>query len=99
MRASDRNWRPFLSSVTAVGASSISDDSTSEEVDPRNSGGFSELFSRPAYQDAAVPRYLEALETGIYDGLYNPSGRGSELSPLLPARLPLTAAGESPISS
>ncbi|TFL02170.1 Pro-kumamolisin, activation domain-containing protein [Pterulicium gracile] len=63
--------------VTAVGASSISDDSTSEEVDPRNSGGFSELFSRPAYQDAAVPRYLEALETGIYDGLYNPSGRGT----------------------
>ncbi|KAH8979407.1 subtilisin-like protein [Lactarius akahatsu] len=38
-------------------------------------GGFSNYFSRPAYQDGAVPTYLEHLG-GQYDGLYNANGRG-----------------------
>ncbi|KAH9160207.1 subtilisin-like protein [Lactarius sanguifluus] len=38
-------------------------------------GGFSNLFSRPAYQEGAVPTYLEHL-AGQYGGLYNANGRG-----------------------
>ncbi|KAH9015769.1 subtilisin-like protein [Lactarius deliciosus] len=38
-------------------------------------GGFSNYFSRPAYQDGAVPTYLKHLG-GQYDGLYNANGRG-----------------------
>ncbi|KAH8992304.1 subtilisin-like protein [Lactarius hatsudake] len=38
-------------------------------------GGFSNIFSRPAYQDGAVATYLENLG-GQYDGLYNVNGRG-----------------------
>ena len=62
--------------VTAVGSSSISEDGTFEEIFSQNSGGFSNYFSRPAYQDVVVPQYLAALENGVYEGLYNPSGRG-----------------------
>lgn len=40
-----------------------------------SSGGFSDLFPRPAYQDAAVSAYLEQLGT-TWAGLYNPAGRG-----------------------
>ncbi|KAJ8454451.1 hypothetical protein ONZ45_g19303 [Pleurotus djamor] len=40
-----------------------------------SSGGFSNTFSRPAYQDTAVPGYLAALG-GMHAGLYNTSGRG-----------------------
>lgn len=50
-------------------------DGTFKEVYSSNSGGFSDYFSRPAYQDAAVAPYLEALEDGVYEGRYNPSGR------------------------
>ncbi|KAH8979410.1 subtilisin-like protein [Lactarius akahatsu] len=38
-------------------------------------GGFSNHFSRPAYQDGAVATYLEHLGSR-YDGLYNANGRG-----------------------
>ncbi|KAH9165912.1 subtilisin-like protein [Lactarius sanguifluus] len=38
-------------------------------------GGFSNYFLRPAYQDGAVPTYLEHLGRQ-YDGLYNANGRG-----------------------
>ncbi|KAH9165907.1 peptidase S8/S53 domain-containing protein [Lactarius sanguifluus] len=38
-------------------------------------GGFSNRFSRPAYQDGPVATYLEHLG-GQYDGLYNVNGRG-----------------------
>lgn len=62
-----------------MGSSSISADGTFEEIDSFNSGGFSTYFSRPAYQDIAVPQYVAALEEGTYEGLYDPSGRGSEL--------------------
>jgi tripeptidyl-peptidase-1 len=40
-----------------------------------SSGGFSDLFPRPAYQDAAVQRYLGILGSQ-WQGLYNPAGRG-----------------------
>ena len=42
---------------------------------PGSSGGFSDYFARPAYQDDAVGGYLKEL--GIqWQGFYNPSGRG-----------------------
>ena len=40
-----------------------------------SSGGFSDRFPRPAYQDAAVQRYLGILGSQ-WEGLYNPNGRG-----------------------
>ncbi|KAF8841599.1 subtilisin-like protein [Paxillus ammoniavirescens] len=41
-----------------------------------SSGGFSNYFLRPAYQDTVVPKYLDSLAPGTYEGLYNPYGRG-----------------------
>ncbi|KAF2156079.1 tripeptidyl-peptidase-like protein [Myriangium duriaei CBS 260.36] len=40
-----------------------------------SSGGFSERFSRPSYQDAAVKGYLKQIGD-TFKGLYNPHGRG-----------------------
>ena len=40
-----------------------------------SSGGFSDLFPRPAYQDDAVSEYLDNLGEK-WKGLYNPAGRG-----------------------
>lgn len=42
---------------------------------PFSSGGFSDRFPRPAYQDAAVTQYLCVLGD-TWEGLYNPDGRG-----------------------
>ncbi|ETW83671.1 serine protease S53 [Heterobasidion irregulare TC 32-1] len=39
-------------------------------------GGFSNYFSRPAFQEKAVTGYLSALPKGTYKGLFNPAGRG-----------------------
>lgn len=67
----------FLLSLTAVGSSSILEDGTFEDVSRYNSGGFSDYFPRPAYQDAAIADYLQVLD-GAYEGMYNPAGRASE---------------------
>lgn len=40
-----------------------------------SSGGFSDRFPRPAYQEAAVTEYLVKLGNK-WEGLYNPLGRG-----------------------
>lgn len=40
-----------------------------------SSGGFSDKFSRPAYQDQVVPAYLKTLGNQ-FNGLFNASGRG-----------------------
>lgn len=40
-----------------------------------SSGGFSDRFARPAYQDFAVKEYLKILGDQ-WSGLYNPNGRG-----------------------
>ena len=40
-----------------------------------SSGGFSDRFPRPSYQDAAVKGYLKILGSQ-WKGLYNPAGRG-----------------------
>ena len=46
-----------------------------EEAIYFSSGGFSDRFPRPAYQDDAVGTYLSNLGD-IWKGLYNPQGRG-----------------------
>ncbi|KAG0702391.1 peptidase S8/S53 domain-containing protein [Suillus ampliporus] len=38
-------------------------------------GGFSNYFTRPAYQEAAVSAYLATLPPDTYEGLYNSTGR------------------------
>ncbi|PYI19689.1 subtilisin-like protein [Aspergillus violaceofuscus CBS 115571] len=58
--------------VTSVGGT--------EGMDPESAisfsgGGFSDIFTRPSYQDADVTSYLQSLGN-IYEGLYNPQGRG-----------------------
>ncbi|KAF2194923.1 tripeptidyl-peptidase-like protein [Zopfia rhizophila CBS 207.26] len=40
-----------------------------------SSGGFSDRWARPSYQDAAVGEYLKKLGSQ-WEGLYNPNGRG-----------------------
>ncbi|KAI4180759.1 MAG: hypothetical protein L6R41_007030 [Letrouitia leprolyta] len=40
-----------------------------------SSGGFSDRFPRPAYQNAAVTTYLNSIGD-TFKGLYNPNGRG-----------------------
>ncbi|KAL8669656.1 MAG: hypothetical protein Q9168_005766 [Polycauliona sp. 1 TL-2023] len=40
-----------------------------------SSGGFSDRFPRPAYQDTAVTEYLSKIGD-TFKGLYNPNGRG-----------------------
>jgi len=46
-----------------------------EEAVAFSSGGFSDRFPRPSYQDAAVSQYLGILGD-TWKGLYNPNGRG-----------------------
>jgi len=35
-------------------------------------GGFSDYFSRPSYQDAAVNGYFDSIPKNLYDGLFQP---------------------------
>lgn len=57
-------------SVTIVGATS----GTVETAAFFSSGGFSNIFPRPSYQDDAVSTYLTALGSAN-EGLYNTTGR------------------------
>lgn len=41
-----------------------------------SSGGFSDIWPRPSYQDSAVSKYLKDHLKGRWEGLYNPEGRG-----------------------
>ena len=62
---------PHLS-VTSVGATTgISPESGVDF----SSGGFSNIFPRPSFQDSAVPTFLTQLGS-TYSGRYNASGRG-----------------------
>lgn len=40
-----------------------------------SSGGFSNVWPRPAYQDAAVPEYVQKMGSN-FTGLFNTTGRG-----------------------
>jgi len=58
--------------VTGVGGTT----SVPEVAVDFSAGGFSNLFSRPSYQDAAVLGFLRQLPKGKFEGLFNPNGRG-----------------------
>jgi len=58
--------------VTSVGATT---GINPEKTAYFSSGGFSEYFDRPSYQDDAVSKFLTQLGN-TYDGLYNRHGRG-----------------------
>ncbi|KAH9044202.1 subtilisin-like protein [Lactarius hengduanensis] len=58
--------------VTAVGGTT---DFLPEVAASFSSGGFSDYFVRPPYQEEAVPTFLRNLGNQ-YQGLYNASGRG-----------------------
>ncbi|TID01666.1 Tripeptidyl-peptidase sed2 [Colletotrichum higginsianum] len=49
---------------------------TPERASDFSSGGFSDKFARPAYQEQAVPAYLKNAIGGRFEGLFNASGRG-----------------------
>ncbi|EME83341.1 uncharacterized protein MYCFIDRAFT_52295 [Pseudocercospora fijiensis CIRAD86] len=57
--------------VTAVGGTR---GVQPERADPRSTGGFSDTWSRPAYQDEAVTAYLSKIGD-TFEGLYNATGR------------------------
>ncbi|RDX44637.1 subtilisin-like protein [Lentinus brumalis] len=62
--------------VTSVGAT---EGINPERAAPYSSGGFSNIFPRPAWQDSAVRAYLGAVKAdpayGELDGRFNASGR------------------------
>ncbi|KAK1229126.1 hypothetical protein PQX77_007831 [Marasmius sp. AFHP31] len=60
--------------ITSVGSTSAGPSSTEESASDFSSGGFSDVFPRPSYQDLAVTAYLEALGTEN-SGQFNSSGR------------------------
>ncbi|KAL0934916.1 uncharacterized protein CTRU02_209507 [Colletotrichum truncatum] len=47
-----------------------------ERASDFSSGGFSDKFARPAYQDQAVPPYVTGTIGNQFQGLFNASGRG-----------------------
>jgi tripeptidyl-peptidase-1 len=57
--------------VTSVGAT----QGQNETAAAFSSGGFSDLWKRPPYQDEAISAYLSILGDQ-WQGLYNPEGRG-----------------------
>jgi len=57
--------------VTAVGATF----QVPETAVSFSGGGFSNVFPRPAYQEAAVTKFLDGLKPGTFKGLFNPNGR------------------------
>lgn len=58
--------------VTSVGGTTRVEP---EQAVDFSSGGFSDLWERPAYQNEAVTGYLKQLGSQ-WEGLYNPNGRG-----------------------
>ncbi|KAH6626494.1 peptidase-like protein [Chaetomium sp. MPI-SDFR-AT-0129] len=59
--------------VTSVGGTRYVNP---EQAVSFSSGGFSDLFPRPAYQEAAVSGYLDKHLKKRWHGLYSPAGRG-----------------------
>lgn len=58
--------------VTSVGATVNIKPETAAKF---SSGGFSNFFARPAYQNAAVPKFLATLPSD-FPGIFNKAGRG-----------------------
>ena len=62
----------YKNSLTSVGATSGTDPEVAASL---SSGGFSNVFSTPSFQQSAVSAYLSWLGD-TYSGLYNAEGRG-----------------------
>lgn len=58
-------------SLTSVGAT----QNIPETSAPYSSGGFSNFFPRPDYQNAAVDAYIQSLGPSAQSGLFNTTGR------------------------
>lgn len=63
--------QPFATSVTSVGSTT---GIKQEQAASFSSGGFSNIFPRPSYQEKAVSNYLNSLGD-TYSGRFNASGR------------------------
>ncbi|KAJ7212411.1 subtilisin-like protein [Mycena haematopus] len=66
--------------VTAVGATSVSDGASTDQVEESTTdfpsgGGFSNNFPRPAWQDSAVQNYLDNFVPDYNASVFNRSGR------------------------
>jgi hypothetical protein len=63
-------WQLILEAVTTVGAT----QGAPEIVAPFSAGGFSNIFSRPAYQNTAVTAFLSTIPAN-FSGVFNRTGR------------------------
>jgi tripeptidyl-peptidase-1 len=88
---------PYLTSVGATYALSASSDEISVNW---SGGGFSTMFARPAYQDAAVMKYFKVAENELpKKTFYNASGRGYPDVSALGANFEVIVGGQwSPVS-
>lgn len=68
----EATWPASCPFVTAVGGTYAMNP---ERAVSFSGGGFSEFFPRLAYQDEAVPRYIESMDP-YWDDFYNREGRG-----------------------
>jgi len=66
---------PFLTSVGATELTASPVNGSVETAASFSSGGFSNIWARPSFQDSAVQTYLESIGT-LNAGLFNASGRG-----------------------
>lgn len=70
------NWPASSPYVTAVGGTILDNANTfSIESDPISSGGFSNYFDRPKYQDVAVNKYLNSASNLPPSSFYHQGGR------------------------
>ena len=79
-------------SVTSVGGTVLSDTS-SETAVLFSSGGFSNYFARPSYQDTVVESYLSSFGS-TYSGLFNASGRAFPDVAAMAVNLSIVVNGE-----
>lgn len=70
------SWPSSSSYLTSVGATYADSTTAEEESVNWSGGGFSTVFARPAYQDAAVQTYLRTAQDLPPASFYNASGRG-----------------------
>jgi tripeptidyl-peptidase-1 len=68
--------------VTAVGETNFRPGDTEETANEASQGGFSDLFKRPEYQDAAVNTYLESTGN-TNSSAFNATGRAGTFSSLI----------------
>jgi tripeptidyl-peptidase-1 len=76
--------------VTSVGATTGLSPETAAAF---SSGGFSNVFTRPSYQSAAVSSYLSGLGP-TYSGLYNPNGRAFPDISAQSTNIPIVLGGQ-----